>query len=220
VERWSEPDAGIWEVRGQQRHFVHSKVMCWVALDCGIRLATDHGLDHVDVEAWSACREAIRAAIESDGMDPRNEYFVQHFGSTEVDASLLQLALVGFVEPTNPRMMKTVEVIQRQLAGPEGLLRRYRSNDTADTVDGSKEGYFLLCTCWLVQVLALQGRLDEARELFDRVVAVGNDVGLYAEEYQPSSREFLGNFPQAFTHLGLIAAANRIAACTAESAAD
>ena len=215
IDRWITPDAGIWEIRGDARHFVHSKVMCWVALDRGIRLARDYGLDHVDVDAWIASRELVRAAIESDGTDPLGEYFVQYFGSSAVDASLLQLALVGFVDADDPRMIRTVEVIQSELAGSNGFLRRYASSEGVETVDGSEEGYFLLCTCWLVQVLAMQGRLDDARELLDRVVAVGNDVGLFAEEYQPTTGEFLGNFPQAFTHLGLIAAANKIAKCEA-----
>ena len=217
IKRWGEPDAGIWEIRGEPRHFVHSKVMCWVAVDRGIRLARDHGLDHVDVDAWIASRDSIRAAIESQGTDPLDEYFVQYFGSSAVDASLLQLALVGFVDANDPRMVRTVEVIQDQLGGPEGFLRRYASTEGVETVDGSAEGYFLLCSCWLVQVLAMQGRLQEARGLFETIVAVGNDLGLFAEEYQPSTGELLGNYPQAFTHLGLIAAANRIAGCEASA---
>ncbi len=217
AQRWDRTDAGIWEIRGEPRHFVHSKVMCWVALDRGIRLAEDHRLDVDgvgDLQAWTKARAAIREAVEADGVDPVAGNFVQYFGTSEVDASLLQLALVGFVEPADPRMIRTVEAIQARLGGADGFIRRYRSTDVVvETVNGGDEGYFLLCSCWLVQVLAKQGRHTEATVLFERIVALGNDVGLYAEEYDVTSKEFLGNFPQAFTHLGLMAAANCLDAC-------
>ena len=222
TQRWDEPDQGIWEIRGAPRHFVHSKVMVWVAIDCGIRLVAEHGFDGVDLDAWSAVRDRIRHDVETEGVSPDGGHFVQSFGADEVDASLLQLALVGFVDANDPRMIETVRIIQSDLASANGFIRRYRTpaaeparpSEESETVRGDDEGVFLLCTCWLVQVLAMQGRVEEATELFERIVAVGNDVGLFAEEYDPATGEFLGNFPQAFTHLGLIAAADRLRSCT------
>ena len=210
IQRWREPDAGIWEMRGPPRHYVHSKVMVWVALDRGIRLVEDHGFEGADVQRWIAIRDEVRAAVDGEGVHPRHGYFVQAFDSDAVDASLLNLALVGFVDPCDERMIKTVTAIQHDLADVNGFLRRHNedANQAAD-----REGVFLLCTLWLVEVLALQGNLAEATELFDRVAAIGNDVGLFAEEYDVERGEFLGNFPQAFTHLGLIAAEHRLRAC-------
>jgi GH15 family glucan-1,4-alpha-glucosidase len=210
ITRWDQPDSGIWEVRGELQHFVHSKVMVWVAIDRGIRLVQEHGYDDVDVDRWIAARDKVRVGIESSGVDPDGGHFVRSFGSAEVDASLLQLALVGFVEPDDPRMVRTVAKIQRDLSVPNGFIRRYRVSDASATVDGSAEGVFLLCTSWLVQVLSMQGRAREAEALFEKLLAVGNDVGLFAEQYEPDTGEFLGNYPQAFTHLGLIAAAMRL----------
>ncbi|MCU1395063.1 MAG: glycoside hydrolase 15-related protein [Ilumatobacteraceae bacterium] len=204
-DRWRERDAGIWEIRGEPRDFVHSKAMVWVAIDGGIRLATEQGFEGADLERWRTTRDELRAAIDSRGVHPVGGYFVQSFGSNEVDASLLQLALSGFVDVNDPRMIATVAAIRAQLGTPDGFLRRYRRD--GETVDGDAEGVFLLCTCWLVQVLARQGQIDEATAIFERIVALGNDVGLFAEEYDLVHGEFLGNFPQAFTHLGLIAAA-------------
>ena len=222
TQRWNEPDQGIWEIRGAPRHFVHSKVMVWVAIDCGIQLVADHGFDGVDLDVWAAVRDRIRHDVETEGVSSDGGHFVQSFGTDEVDASLLQLVLVGFVDANDPRMIETVRIIQAELASANGFIRRYRSSaagsarpsEATETVSGDDEGVFLLCTCWLVQVLAMQGRIEEATQLFDRVVAVGNDVGLFAEEYDPTTEEFLGNFPQAFTHLGLIAAADRLRTCS------
>ncbi|MEO6125519.1 MAG: glycoside hydrolase family 15 protein [Ilumatobacteraceae bacterium] len=205
--RWTEADAGIWEIRGDEQQYVHSKVMLWAAIDCGIELATDYGLDGADTARWIATRDAIREAVDTDGVDPLTGSFVQHFGSVEVDASLLQLAITGFVEPDDPRLIATVAKIESDLCTDDGFVRRYRSSGAEETVDGDSEGVFLLCTCWLVQVMVMQGRTAEARELFERLLELGNDVGLYAEEFDPNTRQLLGNFPQAFTHLGLIASA-------------
>jgi GH15 family glucan-1,4-alpha-glucosidase len=211
AQRWTSPDAGIWEQRGDPQHFVHSKAMAWLALDRGIRLAADHATDPAEVERWSTTREEIRHAIDTRGVDPKGGNFVRAFGSTAVDASLLKLALIGYVEADDPRMVATVERICDELC-EGGLIRRYRDDGNADTVDGNAEGVFLLCSCWLVEVLVRQGRRDEATEQFERVIATANDVGLFAEQYDPSHGELLGNFPQAFTHLGVIAAARGLAA--------
>lgn len=213
IDRWRDPDAGIWEMRGPPRHYVHSKVMVWVALDRGIRLVQDHGFAGVDVHRWIAIRDEVRAAIENNGVHPQFGHFVQAFDTAAVDASLLKLALVGFVEPRDERMIKTVEAIRRDLGGPNGFIRRHAAQDATDDSPG-QEGVFLLCSFWLVEVLALQGRVGEATELFERLVGLANDVGLFAEEYSVRDGEFLGNFPQAFTHLGLIAAEHRLRACT------
>jgi GH15 family glucan-1,4-alpha-glucosidase len=210
ARRWRSPDSGIWEQRDHLRHFVHSKAMAWLALDRGVRLAADRESDPADVERWTSIRDQIRHAIDTRGVDPGSGSFVRAFGSKAVDASLLKLALIGFVDATDGRMVATVERIRDELCDG-GLIRRYRDHDHVDTVNGDEEGVFLLCSCWLVEVLVLQGRRDEASELFDRVVATANDVGLFAEQYAPESHELLGNFPQAFTHLGVISAARRLA---------
>ena len=206
------PDSGIWELRGEPQHYVHSKVMLWVALDRGIRLVEDFGLDcdHAAADSWRSARDGLRSDVERLGVDHRGGHFVQHYDSIAVDASLLKLPLVGFVDANDPRMVRTVEVIERDLGvGSAGFLRRFRS-DRREQADEGPEGVFLLCTFWLVEVMALQGRIDEAEALFLRLVELGNDVGLFAEEYDVAAGEFLGNYPQAFTHLGLISAAHRL----------
>ena len=208
--RSREPDAGIWEIRGEQHHYVHSKVMLWAAIGCGIALATHDGFDGVDLAHWTATRDEIRQTVEVDGFDATTGSFVQRFGSTAVDASLLQLAIVGFVRPDDPRMQSTVGRIEAELCTEDGFAHRYGAG--TETVDGGSEGVFLLCSCWLVQVLAMQGHIERARTLLDRVVSLANDVGLLAEEFSPTTGEMLGNFPQAFTHLGLIAAIRAVEA--------
>jgi len=214
IANWERPDAGIWELRGEPRHYVHSKLMVWVALDCGIALVEDYDVDHVDLERWKTVRADVRAAIETNGMDPTGTHFVQHFGSAAVDASLLKLTMMSFVEPDDPRMVATVDAIQRDLSdGPDGFIRRFRGAADGSVGPGREnddEGVFLLCTFWLVEVLAMQGRTEEATELFERAIAVGNDLGLFGEEYDVNRGEMIGNFPQAFTHLGLIAADSRL----------
>ncbi len=214
IDHWEQPDAGIWELRGEPRHYVHSKLMVWVALDCGISLVENSDVDHVDLARWKSVRDQIRTAIEANGMDPTGTHFVQYFGATAVDASLLKLALMGFVEPDDPRMIATVEVICRDLScGADGFIRRFGANVDDDAGAGranDDEGVFLLCTFWLVEVLAMQGRHDEATTLFERAIGTGNDLGLFAEEFDVERGEMVGNFPQAFTHLGLIAADARL----------
>ena len=209
ARRWDRPDAGIWEQRGAPRHYVHSKAMAWVALDRGIRLGHDRGFDAATLERWDAVRSSIRHAVETRGVDPDRGNFVRAFGGLGVDASLLKLPLVGFVDANDDRMIATVEAIEAELT-TDGFVRRYGPDDGDDTVDPSREGVFLLCSCWLVEVLAMQHRVAEARALFARIVGVANDVGLFAEQFDPRTGELLGNFPQAFTHLGVVAAERRL----------
>jgi GH15 family glucan-1,4-alpha-glucosidase len=214
IDHWDMPDAGIWELRGEPRHYVHSKLMVWVALNRGISLVENHDVDHVDLDRWKSVRDEIRTAIETHGLDPTGTHFVQHFGGTRVDASLLKLALMEFVGPDDPRMVATVEVIQRDLeCGPDGFIRRFCADADEEPGTGQAnddEGVFLLCTFWLVEVLAMLGRNDEATALFERAIGTGNDLGLFAEEFDVERNEMVGNFPQAFTHLGLIVADARL----------
>ncbi len=164
-----------------------------------------------NVAAWRATRDEIRAAIERDGVDPQRGCFVQCFGSREVDAALLLLPMVGFVAPNDPRMVATVAAIREDLAvGPHGFVRRYRTESSDDGLPGH-EATFLMCSFWLVEVLAMQDRYDEAVALFEALLATANDLGLYAEEYDPATGELLGNFPQAFTHMALITAVHQLA---------
>ena len=206
-----QPDHGIWEIRGEPRHFVHSKVMLWVAVDRGIDTVEQLGLDEPLLDRWREARERIRELVWARGIDAARGCFVQAFDSGEVDAALLRLPSVGFVDVNDPVMKATVDAIQSDLAiEPHGFLVRYRPARYDDGLPG-EEGTFLLCSFWLVDVLAMQGRLDEARALFERLVAVGNDLSLFAEEYDPSTGEQLGNFPQAFTHMALIHSAHQLA---------
>lgn len=208
AERWRETDRGIWEVRGEPRHFVHSKVMCWTALDRGLRLA-EACLRRAPVRRWTQARREIRAAVESEGYDKRRGIFVQSFGSAEVDAALLLLPSVEFLPYDDDRMARTVATIREELT-QDGLLLRYRVDGTDDGLSG-EEGVFLACTFWLAECLARQGNIEEARHVFDRAASTGNDLGLFAEEYLPGQRLLLGNFPQGLTHLSHIAAAVAIA---------
>jgi GH15 family glucan-1,4-alpha-glucosidase len=205
---WQEPDEGIWEVRGPRRPFTHSRVMAWVAVDRAVKAVERYGLDG-PVERWRRLRAAIHEDVCQAGYDPALGAFVQYYGSTLPDASLLMIPLVGFLPATDPRMLGTVKLIQQRLVS-DGFVARYT---TAPHVDGLPpgEGTFLPCTFWLADNLALQGRAAEARALFERLLAIRNDVGLLAEEYEPVSRRLLGNFPQAFTHVALINTARNLA---------
>jgi GH15 family glucan-1,4-alpha-glucosidase len=205
AERWKTPDRGIWELRGRPRHLVHSKAMCWVALDRGLRLAADLGFA-APVARWTATRAAIRAAVERRGYDPGRGVFTQAFGRAELDAALLLLPSVGFVAWDDPRMLRTVDALRRELE-VDGLLLRYR---TADGLEGI-EGTFVACTFWLAECLARQGRAAEARAAFAGASATANDLGLFAEEFDPATGTLLGNYPQALTHLSHIAAAVALA---------
>jgi alpha,alpha-trehalase len=199
---WQEPDQGIWEVRGGPEHFLYSKLMCWVALDCAIELA-DMLDAHDRIEAWVATREQIRDAILERGWSEQARAFTQAFGSDDLDASALRIPMVGFLPATDPRVRATIDAIAERLTDTHGLVYRYRASDG---LEGS-EGTFLLCTFWLARALALAGEVERARVTFERAVAYVNDVGLLAEEVDPASGELLGNFPQAFSHIGLVNAA-------------
>ncbi|WP_127129148.1 glycoside hydrolase family 15 protein [Georgenia sp. SYP-B2076] len=213
LRHWRLPDHGIWEVRGPRRHFTHSKVMCWAALDCAVRGVEEHGLDG-PAEAWRAAREEIRADVLANGFDPALNSFVQHYGAKHTDASLLQLVQVGFLPPDDPRILGTVARVRAELAdGP--WVRRYLTSTGVDGLSGG-EHPFLACCFWLVDALARTGDTAAARRNMDELVAVTNDVGLLAEEYDPVNRRFTGNFPQAFSHLALVRAAHSLS--VAESA--
>ncbi|HEU5003987.1 MAG TPA: glycoside hydrolase family 15 protein [Actinomycetota bacterium] len=200
VELWPEPDSGIWEMRCNPQHFVHSKVMCWAALDRAVRMARATG-SPAPVERWAGVRDEIRAAVERDGYDPVRGVFRQAFGSAELDAALLLLPTVDFVAATDDRMVRTTDAVAADLEDG-GLVRRYRSDDQLP----GTEGTFLACTFWLAEILALQGRREQARQWFDRARSAANELGLFPEE-SSASGEALGNFPQGLTHLSHIAAA-------------
>jgi GH15 family glucan-1,4-alpha-glucosidase len=203
--RWSEPDSGIWEVRGGPRQFLYSRLMCWAALDRGVRLAESHGLP-APLAEWRATRDAVRRAILTRGFDARTGSFVQAFGDDALDASALAIPIVGFLPATDPRFQSTVARIRTDLVRG-GLVDRYRNSDG---LPGS-EGTFAMCSLWLVDALALGGRLDEAHSLFERIVGYANDVGLLAEEIDPTTGDLLGNFPQGFTHLAIVGSAVNLA---------
>ncbi|MEV4342680.1 glycoside hydrolase family 15 protein [Streptomyces sp. NPDC049590] len=221
IKNWQEPDEGIWEIRGQRRHFVHSKVMAWAAVDRTIRLAEAGALD-VDLFELVEVREAIHREVCVKGFDPVRNTFTQSYGSQELDAALLLIPLMGFLPPDDPRVIGTVEAVQRELTSPQGLVYRYVTADGRTGVSGfaGHEGTFLLCSFWLVDTLAVSGRLDEAHALFERLLALRNGLGLLAEEYDPEAGRQLGNFPQAFSHKALVRSAvllHRLSASTASS---
>ena len=213
---WQMPDEGIWETRGGRRRFTFSRVMAWVVFDRAIRAAEAAGRP-APLDQWRATRAAIHAAVCADGFDAAHGHFVQSIGSDELDASLLLLPVVGFLPPDDPRVLGTVAAIERDLI-VGGLVRRYRSETGGDGLPAG-EGVFLACSFWLVEVYALQGRIAEARALFEAVLHLRNDVGLLAEEYDPVARRLMGNFPQAYSHLALINAALALEAATARLSA-
>lgn len=204
AERWEEPDCGIWEIRSEPQHFVYSKALCWTALDRGIRLA-ESCLRQAPVARWKRIRDDIRAAIEEHGYDRERGVFTQTFGGTALDAGLLLLPSIGFVDYVDPRMVRTADAIREELS-ENGLILRYRLEQSDDGLAG-KEGTFLACSFWLAECFAHQGRIEDARELFDLAASTANDLGLFAEEFAPETGELLGNFPQGLTHLSHIAAA-------------
>jgi GH15 family glucan-1,4-alpha-glucosidase len=198
---WEQPDESIWEVRGGSQHFTFSKVMVWVAVDRAIRGAEAFKLP-APLERWKALRTRVHETVCRQGYSEKRGSFVQYFGADALDASLLLMPLVGFLPPEDPRIIGTVEAIGRDLM-IDGLIRRYHTHETRDGLSGS-EGVFLACSFWYVDNLTLQGRHREARTMFDQLLALANDVGLLAEEYDPAAHRQLGNFPQAFSHLALI----------------
>jgi GH15 family glucan-1,4-alpha-glucosidase len=205
--KWKRPDKGIWEMRGKSQHFTHSKLMAWVAYDRGVRAVEDFGLSG-PVEDWREARETVCAEILKNGWSDKRKSFVQSYDSDALDASLLLMPLVGFLPPEDPRVVATIEAIQRDLV-EDGLVLRYRTEETDDGVRGS-EGTFLVCSFWLADALCMIGRLDEAQDLYERLLGLTNDLGLLAEEYDPRGRRQLGNFPQAFSHVGIVNTANNL----------
>ncbi len=214
AEHWSDPDDGIWEVRGPRRHFTHSRVMAWVAFDRAVRAVERHGLEG-PVEHWRALRDAVHTEVCHKGWDESRQSFTQYYDSDGLDASVLMIPLVGFLPPDDARVVSTVEAIQRELM-VDGFVLRYQNRSGVDGLPGT-EGAFLPCTFWLADCLAMMGRVAEATSIFQRLVGLANDVGLLSEEYDPVGKRLVGNFPQAFTHVGLINTARNLAGA-AESA--
>lgn len=212
-DQWRNPDEGLWEMRGPRRHFVHSKVMAWTAFDRAIRIAEMDGREG-PLDAWRQIRDEIHAEVCEKGYDAERNTFVQYYGATEVDAALLQILETGFLPADDPRVVGTVDAINEDLM-VGGFLKRYRTGDGQDSVDGlsgeGQEGAFLACSFWMADALRKIGRAKEGRELFERLLALRNDVGLLAEEYDPVHGRLVGNFPQAFSHVPLIKTAFEMA---------
>ena len=209
AENWTKPDRGIWEMRGEERHFTHSRAMVWAAFDRGVRAVDEFGLPG-NRERWAALRESVRDEILERGFDAARNTFVQHYDGSAVDAALLQLPQIGFIAPDDPKMLGTVRAIEEDLL-LHGLLLRYRTESGVDGLAG-EEHPFLACSFWLVEQYAASERLPDARRLMDRLTALVNDVGMLSEEYDPVRRRQMGNIPQALSHLSLVRAADAIAA--------
>ena len=203
-KNWDQPDEGIWEVRGPRRHFTHSKMMAWVAVDRSIRDAEQYRLQ-CPLDTWRQLRDRIHAEVCEKGFNPAVGAFTQYYGSKDLDASLLKMAQVGFLPPDDPRVRGTVEAIEKHLTY-DGFVLRYATETNVDGLPPG-EGVFFMCTFWLADNYALMGRHDDARKLFERLLALRNDVGLLSEEYDPNAKRLLGNFPQAFSHIGLVTTA-------------
>jgi GH15 family glucan-1,4-alpha-glucosidase len=210
---WREPDEGMWEVRGPRRHFTHSKVMAWLAYDVMVKLAERLALEG-PVDHWKATRDEIHAEVCEKGYDAERNTFTQYYGSKELDANVLQLALVGFLPGDDDRLTGTIDAVREHL-GRDGLPSRYSNVDTDDGLPGT-EGQFLACSFWLVSALAINGRRDEASELMERLLALRNDLGLLAEEYDVDAKRQIGNFPQAFSHLALVTSAQILGGADAQ----
>ncbi|MBD0292612.1 MAG: glycoside hydrolase family 15 protein [Jiangellaceae bacterium] len=204
--RWDDPDAGIWEIRGQRRHFVHSKVLAWVAADRLIRAVEAERMPSRDVARWQGLRAMIHAEVCAKGYDAQRNTFTQSYGLPPVDAALLQIPIVGFLPPDDPRVVGTVDMVRKELTTESGLVLRYRTETDVDGLPGD-EGAFLACSFWLVEALYLTGRREEAYAQFDYLLSLRNDLGLLAEEYDPRINRMVGNFPQAFSHIPLVTAA-------------
>jgi GH15 family glucan-1,4-alpha-glucosidase len=204
---WRRPDDGIWEARGPQRHYTYSKVMAWVVLDRAVRIAEQFELE-APLERWKQVRDEIHAEVCERGYDPERNTFTQYYGSKELDASVLNIPLVGFLPGDDERVTGTIDAVWKEL-GRDGFVSRYSTAETDDGLPGD-EGQFLACSFWLVNALARNGRVEEARQLFERLIGLSNDLGLLAEEYDVAHGRQVGNFPQAFSHLTLILAARAI----------
>ncbi|MFF1461140.1 glycoside hydrolase family 15 protein [Streptomyces sp. NPDC058330] len=200
---WREPDEGLWEIRGERRHFVHSKVMAWVAADRAVRTLEENPQLPGDADRWRTMRDAVHAEVCERGYDPERNTFTQYYGSQELDASVLLIVRTGFLPTDDPRVVGTVDAVRAELAS-DGLVRRYSTEGAS--VDGlpGEEGAFVVCSFWLVDALLRTGRKEEAEELFEELLSLRNDVGLLAEEYDTAAGRQLGNFPQAFSHIGLV----------------
>ncbi|MFJ9468752.1 glycoside hydrolase family 15 protein [Streptomyces caniferus] len=219
-KHWDEPDEGIWEVRGPRRHFVHSKVMTWVAVDRTVKLIESGDVDG-PLERWKDLRETIHRDVCENGYDKERNTFTQSYGSQELDASLLLIPQMGFLPPDDKRVIGTIEAIQRELSTEDGFVLRYPTSGADDLgVDGleGEEGAFLACSFWLADDLAMIGRVDEARKLFEKLLSLRNDLGLLAEEWDPKAKRQVGNFPQAFSHVALVDAALRLEALSSDLA--
>jgi GH15 family glucan-1,4-alpha-glucosidase len=204
---WQEPDDGIWEVRGGRRHFTHSKVMAWVALDRAVRLIEEFSLGGsaaraTELPRWRAQRDMIHREVLAHGFDAAVGAFTQSYGDPALDASVLLIPHMGFLPASDPRMLSTVRAIERTLMR-DGLVRRYATESTHDGLSGD-EGAFLPCSFWLADNYAFSGRVDDAERLFDRLAGLANDLGLLAEEFDPRVKRLVGNFPQAFSHVALV----------------
>jgi GH15 family glucan-1,4-alpha-glucosidase len=211
---WRKPDDGIWEARGPQRHYTYSKVMAWVVFDRVVRLAERFGLDG-PIDRWRDIRDEIHAEVCEKGYDAERNTFTQYYGSSELDASVLNVPIVGFLPGDDPRVGGTIDAITREL-GRDGFVSRYSTAETDDGLPGD-EGQFLACSFWLVNAMALNGRVGDARSLFERLLSLRNDLGLLAEEYDVANGRQVGNFPQAFSHLTLVLAARAIEAAEART---
>ncbi|MDX5575295.1 glycoside hydrolase family 15 protein [Streptomyces griseus] len=212
-KHWEEPDEGIWEVRGPRRHFVHSKVMAWVAVDRTIKLVESGDVEG-PLERWYQLRDDIHRDVCERGYDKERNTFTQSYGSKELDASLLLIPQMGFLPPDDKRVIGTIEAIQRELSTEDGFILRYPTEGEDAGVDGlaGDEGAFLACSFWMADDLAMIGRVDEARQLFEKLLALRNDLGLLAEEWDSNLQRQVGNFPQAFSHVPLIDTALRLTA--------
>jgi GH15 family glucan-1,4-alpha-glucosidase len=215
-DAWRKPDDGIWEVRGPRRHFVQSKVMAWLAFDVIVRLVERFDLE-APVERWKQVRDEIHAEVCDKGYDEKRKTFTQYYGSQELDAAVLMIPIVGFLPGTDERVTGTIDALRDEL-GHDGFISRYSTSATDDGLPGS-EAQFLACSFWLVTALAMNDRRDDARRLFDRLLALGNDLALFSEEYDVKNQRLIGNFPQAFTHLTLVQAAKTLSSPSGDVAA-
>ena len=214
ASRWQETDQGIWEFRGAPQHFLYSKLMCWVALDRGVKLAATLRVEDETVRRWTTDRDQIHDSILQHGWNERLGAYTQAYGSDELDASSLMLAIVGFLPGSDRRLRSTIDAIERGLSDERGLLYRYRGDDGFDAAEGT----FLLCTFWLAHALAVTGQVDRSHDVLDRAASCATSLGLFSEQVDPESRELLGNFPQAFSHLGLVNAAQALVEAEAGAA--
>jgi GH15 family glucan-1,4-alpha-glucosidase len=210
-EVWSRPDQGMWEIRGEPRHFTYSKIMAWVALDRGIRAIEEMHLEG-PLSRWRDVRQRIHSEVCACGFDKELGSFVQSYGSKELDASLLLLPTTGFLPPSDPRVQGTIAAVERHLF-IDGFVLRYNTHTSEDGLPPG-EGAFLACSFWLADAMLLCGRVDEARRLFERLLGLRNDVGLLSEEYDTKARRLVGNFPQAFSHIALVNSAHNLARAT------